>query len=264
MGLNGITSQGTSKQSGLTGLLGGIGTVLGGPVGGLIGSLGSSLFSNRGAKRRQQLADQQNIKFWKMQNEYNLPANQMKRLRDAGLNPNLIYGSGSANTGIAGSVAPSKPAPYNIKNPTPSMLQTALIEAQINNVNSSTAKNNAEANNTSSLMPGRVAKLGFDATISKVKALNLPKSEKYRIEKLLQDSVTALWTKKEKINKTSFENKLRDLDINPNTQPMQMIIQSFVLLAERIREMFNPGDWFSLGGKGAEENYINTSTPYNR
>ena len=49
-----------------------------------------------------------------MQNEYNTPANQMKRLQDAGLNPNLIYGSGSANTGIAGGVAPSKPAPYNV------------------------------------------------------------------------------------------------------------------------------------------------------
>ena len=53
--------------------------------------LASNLLSNRGAKRRQQLADQQNVKFWNMQNEYNTPANQMKRLQDAGLNPNLIY-----------------------------------------------------------------------------------------------------------------------------------------------------------------------------
>ena len=73
-----------------------------GPLG-LIGSLGSSLISNRGAKRRQQLADQQNIKFWNMQNAYNTPKEQMARLQDAGLNPNLIYGS-NANTGTAGSV----------------------------------------------------------------------------------------------------------------------------------------------------------------
>lgn len=39
--------------------------------------------------RRDSLAD------WAMQNEYNSPVMQMKRLRDANLNPHLIYGSGS-------------------------------------------------------------------------------------------------------------------------------------------------------------------------
>lgn len=32
-------------------------------------------------------------KFWKMENEYNTPAMQMQRLKEAGLNPNLMYGS---------------------------------------------------------------------------------------------------------------------------------------------------------------------------
>lgn len=33
---------------------------------------------------------------WTKQNEYNSPQSQMSRLRDAGLNPNLVYGNGSA------------------------------------------------------------------------------------------------------------------------------------------------------------------------
>jgi len=33
--------------------------------------------------------------MWKMQNEYNSPLNQMKRLKEAGLNPNLMYGKGT-------------------------------------------------------------------------------------------------------------------------------------------------------------------------
>lgn len=37
-----------------------------------------------------------NIAFWDKQNEYNTPANQMQRFKDAGLNPNLIYGQGNA------------------------------------------------------------------------------------------------------------------------------------------------------------------------
>ena len=32
---------------------------------------------------------------WNMQNAYNSPEQQMQRLRDAGLNPNLVYGNGA-------------------------------------------------------------------------------------------------------------------------------------------------------------------------
>ena len=126
MGVTGIGKASDSNSSGKgTGILSGLGAILGGPVGGLIGSLGASLISNRGARNRQRLADLQNIKFWEMQNAYNTPKEQMKRLKDAGLNPNLIYGS-NANTGVAGSVSPSKASPYNIQNPVPSAVQTAL------------------------------------------------------------------------------------------------------------------------------------------
>lgn len=38
---------------------------------------------------------------WTMQNEYNSPQSQMARLREAGLNPNLVYGKGADNTSMA-------------------------------------------------------------------------------------------------------------------------------------------------------------------
>lgn len=57
------------------------------------------------------------LAFWNMQNEYNSPQQQMQRLRDAGLNPNLVYGKGADN--IAAPVhAPSAPA----WNPKPAQL----------------------------------------------------------------------------------------------------------------------------------------------
>lgn len=43
------------------------------------------------AKYQNKLA----IQNWQMQNEYNSPKNQMARFAEAGLNPNLIYGSGN-------------------------------------------------------------------------------------------------------------------------------------------------------------------------
>lgn len=48
----------------------------------------------------------QQLEFWKMQNEYNKPINQMARFDEAGLNPNLIYTQGNAgNAGSVGSAA---------------------------------------------------------------------------------------------------------------------------------------------------------------
>lgn len=47
----------------------------------------------------KKLAEQQNsynLDMWRMNNEYNSPQAQMKRFEQAGLNPNLIYGQGSA------------------------------------------------------------------------------------------------------------------------------------------------------------------------
>lgn len=48
-----------------------------------------------GVQRADALAD------WTRQNEYNHPSAQMARLREAGLNPNLVYGKGADNTASA-------------------------------------------------------------------------------------------------------------------------------------------------------------------
>lgn len=42
-----------------------------------------------------------NMQMWNLQNQYNSPAAQMQRYREAGLNPNLIYGNGSSSAGNA-------------------------------------------------------------------------------------------------------------------------------------------------------------------
>lgn len=68
-----------------------------------IGAIGN-LFTGGMSARKQykyqsKLMDKQNqqqIDFWKMNNEYNTPFNQRARLEQAGLNPDLMYG-GSGN-----------------------------------------------------------------------------------------------------------------------------------------------------------------------
>jgi hypothetical protein len=46
-------------------------------------------------KEEAELAYQREVEMWNMQNEYNSPTEQMRRYKDAGLNPWLIYGQGT-------------------------------------------------------------------------------------------------------------------------------------------------------------------------
>lgn len=52
-----------------------------------------------------------NLDLWNLNNAYNTPAEQMKRYQEAGLNPNLIYGNGSASSGSSSSPAAGFDAP---------------------------------------------------------------------------------------------------------------------------------------------------------
>lgn len=56
-------------------------------------------FTGKSAADKQ---NEYNLQMWNMQNAYNTPANQVERLRAAGLNPNLFYSQG--NVGNASSV----------------------------------------------------------------------------------------------------------------------------------------------------------------
>lgn len=80
----------------------------GGAISGAIGAIGN-LFTGGMSARKQykyqsKLMDKQNqqqIDFWKMNNDYNTPFAQRARLEQAGLNPDLMYGG-------SGSVTPSQ------------------------------------------------------------------------------------------------------------------------------------------------------------
>lgn len=50
---------------------------------------------NRGNMELAKYQFEQNLEMWNKQNAYNTPLAQMQRFKDAGLNPNLIFGQGS-------------------------------------------------------------------------------------------------------------------------------------------------------------------------
>lgn len=71
-----------------------------------------------------------NLEQWNRENEYNLPTAQMARLKAAGLNPNLVYGSGGASTTSAPSpraaAANYQAIDYGLDKPVDQAIQTYM------------------------------------------------------------------------------------------------------------------------------------------
>lgn len=93
-------------------------------------------------EKMHDITRQESLDDWAMMNEYNSPKAQMQRYRDAGLNPNLIYGQTNEAPVVRSADTPS----WNPRSPTFEGIQTAgesylnqfydiqLKEAQIDNL----------------------------------------------------------------------------------------------------------------------------------
>lgn len=151
-------------MAGFTDGPGGSAPVGGGYTGGgagLIGTileLGGTIYASQVAKRNtdktnqanrdlSELGYQHDVDMWNRQNEYNSPAAQMARLKAAGLNPNLIYGSGAGGAAGNSSQLPHYSVPqaqYNYRPMVdlPQLLgayqEFSMRQAQIDNVKAQT------------------------------------------------------------------------------------------------------------------------------
>lgn len=124
---------------------GGAATITGGAQ---IASSAINAMAQSNLNKRQQrwnektmaLQRQQSLSDWTMQNEYNSPANQMKRFKEAGLNPHLIYGSANNNTATVRSTDtkqwnPTAPrVDINAGQVMSSYFDTKMKQAQTNNL----------------------------------------------------------------------------------------------------------------------------------
>lgn len=104
-----------------------------------LGFLASSLQHDRN-KELMELENKYNLMQWHRENEYNLPVNQVQRLKAAGLNPALMYGNGvdgltaASGNGVSGQSAGM-----------PNLGQIdPLTAAQIANINAQTRKTEAD------------------------------------------------------------------------------------------------------------------------
>lgn len=138
---------------------GAIGSALtGNPLGAIASAvdIGKSIFGSNSAKKEQAAQNEFNSveaqknrdfqqKMLEYQNNWQSPAEQMKRYQEAGLNPNLVYSQmqGAATSGVSGGQAQSvgmsgrQALALNHFNIAEKMKQIQLMDAQANDLNAS-------------------------------------------------------------------------------------------------------------------------------
>lgn len=133
-------------------------------IAGIVSLVGSAI-SSRASRKQAQQTNTANLELskygygqdkamWEAQNRYNSPMAQMARFSEAGLNPNLVYGQGSA--GNAASIpsfdVPKADLHHQILD-IPSMLNQYqdfnLKQAQVDNINANTRNTNERTTNES-------------------------------------------------------------------------------------------------------------------
>lgn len=129
-------------------------------AGATIGSnLLGNLFSSSAAKQNYKYA----VKMWNMQNEYNAPINQVRRLEEAGLNPALMYNN-AASGGTASSMTPPQVqynSPLNgVLDKLGSLLQLKQLAANVEKTKQETK--NAEISGYGQELQNKLAQQAYD------------------------------------------------------------------------------------------------------
>lgn len=100
------------------------------------------------AEKQYQQQKQDSLDFWHQNNAYNSPQEQMKRLQEAGLNPNLVYGNGTVANSASAPATPNQ-AKYEGKtadfqggatNALQGYFSTQMMQANLDNTKLQNAK----------------------------------------------------------------------------------------------------------------------------
>lgn len=192
-------------------------------------------------KEQAQYAYSQEQAQWERNNAYNSPEAQMARLKEAGLNPNMLYGSGSAATGNTQQMpkynAPSLQYNYRPMVDLPAILSQyqdfQMRQAQINNVKAQTDNTRSRTISEASrnlLLDAQGQKTNFDldtgkmlrpfnAQIAENEARSSELSLKEQLQKLVlmnqQELMNSLHQKQQQLGLTGteIENQKRQAEL---------------------------------------------------
>ena len=148
---------------------------------------------------------------WNQQNEYNSPQAQMERLRNADLNPNLVYGNGSVVSNsqamprqASGQSYGHQPTQFNFQQGLEAFTDARIKQAQYDNL---------RATNTNILLDGIAKTVGTQA---KTFDLDIKKQ-------LRQVTIDMAYKAKEAMDAgTSLKWSQQELNVDRNTRELQV------------------------------------------
>lgn len=158
---------------------------------------------------------------WNMQNSYNSPASQMQRYRDAGLNPNLIYGQ-SNEAGVVRSTdskswQPQAPRMNAASAGLDRYYQTQMAEAQLSNMHRQ--NDNLLAQNRLINAQAQLAEAGVPNLESQI---NLRASQKGKLDTLLPyQAESADWQIRSQMKNLDIVSQRHEYDLLQRSQNLQ-------------------------------------------
>lgn len=214
----------------------------------------ADISSAKAKQRNMQLmkyANEMSIENWNRQNEYNAPSSQMKRLAEAGLNPNMMYGSGQGANTVSDIGKVSAPQ-QQFRMEAPNVLgmlgqfqDLSLKKAQIDNVNAQTSIRSKEVEYLNRSMQSRIDEALFKAGIL---------SEKEFQANALSNAMSVYGGGSE------YSNAWYREPFELNLEKEQESVRSLRLQNE-MREMEN--SWYkALKAMGASSQIINSILPF--
>lgn len=176
-------------------------------------------------KNAAELAYQRGLDMWKIQNQYNDPQSQMARLKAAGLNPNLVYGTGTVAGNQSGPTprydAPSYRAPNVTYRQEPFQMPVDAIsryqefemrQAQINNIKAQTE--NIHARTVSESFKKLLYEFGAKTSEFELnRRQDLSPYQQSIVESQAQGAALDVESQIKRISLLDRETVLRDLDI---------------------------------------------------
>lgn len=216
-------------------IIGGLGSIVGSAIGANaqrqanIQNMQLAKYQNNWQTAENDKAWLRNVEMWNMQNQYNSPTAQMSRLRQAGLNPNLVYGSGVTGNN-AGSTPQYQPAkiqratmePYRgwnlgISDAVSTFMAMRQNKAQVENMEAQNKLIKEQAR-TEGIRQGNIAmstaRSGFDLNLAR-ELRNVSIDRAIAEKNLSEASAAGAWTGANQkvlqyeLDRTLFDNKVK-------------------------------------------------------
>lgn len=216
-------------------IIGGLGSIVGSAIGANaqrqanIQNMQLAKYQNNWQTAENDKAWNRSVEMWNMQNQYNSPTAQMSRLRQAGLNPNLVYGSGVTGNN-AGSTPQYQPAkiqratmePYRgwnlgLSDAVSTFMAMRQNKAQVENMEAQNKLIKEQAR-TEGIRQGNIAmstaRSGFDLNLAR-ELRNVSIDRAIAEKNLSEASAAGAWTGANQkvlqyeLDRTLFDNKIK-------------------------------------------------------